>query len=299
MASLSINDNNNSYRILGKSDFVSPPPLPPKERPPLPPKQRYTQRLSSSSINDNTYANMTPFYARFEDEEDLYTAYSVGIDDPPNLPPKEFKSNSSASSSLSTAATQTLSMCDAETQTNEDDFYVLYQDDEDALSFRDEPSFEQSVDVVLLPEERNALFAGGVSPLESPRSSNLTVAMPKWSSSPRQYQHTPVHRLYHSQMHQPMQPQQPQQHQPHTPVTREAFPVDKIGWSVSQLRSLFNQSESADKNVQGYGSPSHSRDVTPIHGSHRLTAHVNKERTPNMYNASHYSDDHSDEESYV
>ena len=118
MASLSINENNNSYR--SKTDITPPPPLPPKERPPLPPKQRYSQRSSVGSINDNTYANI---YPRYDDDDDLYSAFSAdtqshmnafSMENPPHLPPKEFgKSPSSASSSLSTAATQTLSMCDA------------------------------------------------------------------------------------------------------------------------------------------------------------------------------------------
>ena len=113
MASLSINENNNSYR--SKTDITPPPPLPPKERPPLPPKQRYSQRSSVGSINDNTYANV---YPRYDDDDDLYSAFSA---DPPHLPPKETKSPSSASSSLSTAATQTLSMCDA----GKEQFYPL------------------------------------------------------------------------------------------------------------------------------------------------------------------------------
>jgi len=272
MASLSINENNNGYR--SKSDLTPPPPLPPKERPPLPPKQRYSQRSSVGSINDNTYANMTAFYPRFDDDEDLYTAYSVGVDDPPHLPPKETKSPSSASSSLSTAATQTLSMCDAETQTNEDDFY--YQDDEvavdDDLSFRDDLSFDQSgsVDVALPSDDRlSAQLFPVLSPRESPRSSTLAVALPKWSGSPRHYQQ-----------------QQPQQ--PHR--------LSESGENIAQAYSDQPQHPPLHRE------PSHYREShqSHPHHSHRFHPQVGKERSPaNNYNNSHYSDENSDEESYV
>jgi hypothetical protein len=321
MASLSINENNNGFR--SKSDLTPPPPLPPKERPPLPPKQRYTQRSSVGSINDNTYANMTQFYPRFDDDEEIYATYA----DPPHLPPKEPKSPSSASSSLSTAATQTLSMCDAETQTNEDDFY--YNDDDD-LSFRDDLSFDQSgcVDVVLPSDDRmSAHLFPVLSPRESPRSSTtLAVALPKWSGSPRQYQqHLPQlpHRLYHAPSHhlllqqqqqqqQQLQQQQQQQQQlyqqhPQVVVGKDNnFPAEKISWSVSQLRSLFNQdrSESVDTNGSAY-SDQPTRDFRdgqmshPAQPGHRFHPQVGKDRSASVYNNSHFSDENSDEESYV
>lgn len=327
LASLSINDG-----FRSKSDLSAPPPLPPKERPPLPPKQRYVQRSSVGSIHDNTYANMSPFYPRYDDDDDLYTATYNNLE-PPNLPPKEPKSSSSASSSLSTAATQTLSMCDAETQTNEDDFF--YPDDvDDDISFRDDLSFEQSVDAVLHPDDRMSAHLYP-SPRESPRSSTLSVALPKWSASPRPYQpmtpqHQPPqqqpqpHRLFHTSSHhhlfqpphqqqqQQPQPQLLQQHHPHV-VPKENLHGEKISWSVSQLRSLFNQdrSESGETNAAAYPDqhPHHQPLVRdsgghpiPIHRSRYRPQVGGKDRSPSAAytnNNSHFSDDNSDEESYV
>jgi len=266
------NDNNNDYG----TGWVSPPPLPPKERPPLPPKLRGARRLSDASLGDTTYANLTPFYARPEDGDFLYAA---GLDAPPHLPPKEARSPASASSSLSTAATQTLSMCDAETQTHEDDFYVLYRDDEDDGSGWDASPFERSVDGVLLTEEFRA------APPESPRPTAWTV-----SPRPRPHLHAPAHRLYPGPFEQGEARRRPRRDdirasappasRPRSPGTREAFPADKIGWSVSQLRSLFNQSESsaADGVYRADGTP---------------------RRPSRLSDASAYSDDPSDEESYV
>ena len=328
IASLSINDG-----FRSKSDLTAPPPLPPKERPPLPPKQRYSQRSSIGSLHDNTYANMSPFYPRYEDDDDLYTATYNNIE-PPNLPPKEPKSSSSASSSLSTAATQTLSMCDAETQTNEDDFY--YNDDvDDDVSFRDDLSFEQSVDVVLQSDDRMSAHLYP-SPRESPRSSTLSVALPKWSASPRPYHQLPQpplqqqqqqqqqqpHRLFHTSSHhlfqqhqqQPQQQQQHQQqqqlHQHHHPhaVGKDNFHGEKISWSVSQLRSLFNQdrSESGETNAVAYPDQHHPplvRDPIQSINRTRYRPQVGKDRAnaSSAYNnnSSQFSDENSDEESYV
>ena len=86
-----------------------------------------------------------------------------------------------------------------------------------------------------------------------------------------------------------------------------SFQVDKIGWSVSQLRSLFNQdrSESVDTNGSAYSDQQHSRDFRDTQlphaaqPAHRFHPQVGKDQSQSVYNNSHFSDENSDEESYV
>ena len=216
-----------------------------------------------------------------------------------------------------------LSFAFSETQTNEDDFYYVGDDEvvvDDDFSFRDDFDQTGSVDQLLLPPDDriSAHLFPALSPRESPRSSAL--AMPIWSGSPRPYQphatlqqqqHLQPHRLYHSSSHQLLQ-----QQQQHPQVGKDNFHVDKISWSVSQLRSLFNQdrSESGENVAAAYSEqqmlqqqhPPLVRDSSQYrvgsHSAHTARYHpqVGKTASSSAFNnSSHFSNENSDEESYV
>lgn len=138
-----------------------PPPLPPKtERPPLPPKQRIRLTSAAGSSADETYVNadeLRCFEAAMSSGEEqqhlVYPAYTaagarIHVSDvtmrsspslpvAPRLPPKEPSppkkkqlQQRGISKTRISATTQTRTTSNAETQTDETDFYLMYQDEE-------------------------------------------------------------------------------------------------------------------------------------------------------------------------
>ena len=285
--------------------YQNPPPLPPKtERPPLPPKQRI--RLSAM---EDTYVNSAELLRQ---EEDLIfpTYKSTGarihvshnstaildnndrvvIKNPPQLPPKESQQQQSVGSrakkrsvtrivNSSTASTQTRTMKNAETQTDETDFYLMYQDehgnwieepDEDML----EDERERCEDDEDFSESNRSL-----SPdyLPSMTSRHLVYDNPEYlqladsnQGTSHFYEH-PVVSRHGVEMRQAgrrkLDTVQSVPVNSKTKTNVDPIIQGEINWSVSQLRTLFNQGQlspagadnsSSSTNSSGHNSSSSS-----------------------------------------
>ena len=153
-----------------------PPPLPPKtERPPLPPKQRIVRLVEDTYANSEELHRFQQQIQQQQQEEERqhlvypnYTAAGARIQigqsnnsrsGRPSLPPKEKESSTAASSSSSpkkrsvtkiVASTQTRTTRNAETQTDETDFYLMYNEDDEEWQDEDE---DEDVELLADPED--------------------------------------------------------------------------------------------------------------------------------------------------
>ncbi|XP_059082791.1 uncharacterized protein LOC131880234 isoform X3 [Tigriopus californicus] len=302
----------------------NPPPLPPKtERPPLPPKQRI-MRLSA----EDTYVNSDDLKL-LEDEKDSdvlvypnFTPARIHVNPSPvpfvngvkvpQLPPKESASGSESDTprkarrsvtkikGVTAASTQTKTMCNAETQTDETDFYLLYGEDEWEAMLNAEEQMNEDFSEShrsLSPEYYPAFNRG--APLDNPeyishngnRNSVPGHLVNGTSITAPTRNATSVLELRQAGRRK-LEPVQSvpltASHGSGTPVPGKlgvagvagvagVDPViqGEINWSVSQLRSLFNQSGQATANGSQHsptgGGSSSSASSTTSHLGGRFT----------------------------
>ena len=284
------------------------PPLPPKtERPPLPPKQR----ISRLSIEE-TYVNSAELQFQSQQQrqfdstgevvannELVYPNYTgpgariqLSVKSPPQLPPKERGSSSSeenhisstggqmrkkravSKTKISSSGTQTRTMCNAETQTDETDFYLMYPDEEGghwheledeeeegysesnrSMSPEYYPSFSNPEYLQLPPTSTGTGTCSSRTFFESQRPVSAQSAQAAQAAAVRQagrrklepVQSVPLGAVVGGSGGKP-------------PAVPHVDPIiqGEINWSVSQLRTLFNQGQHSPSSGGGSSSSSSS-----------------------------------------
>ncbi|XP_040573451.1 uncharacterized protein [Lepeophtheirus salmonis] len=217
-----------------------PPPLPPKtERPPLPPKQRQRPGIKL----DDTYVNSEEL-RKSEEGGFVYPQYSSGAVHVSTISENNNRGSGSSNSPTTpkkrsvtrivATPTRTKSTRNVETQTEEKDFFSLYSSDSDSLEESEE-------------DARNLIDYTPHHRFQSDYYHPIPVShyVDQRSLSP--------HRFSNSTNN--------------TPDRRRIEPTNdpliqgEINWSVSQLRSFFNQGQQKQNSIPV---PQYS----PVHHSH-------------------------------
>lgn len=286
------NESNTSVSVL-----PPPPPLPPKtERPPLPPKQRIRLTI------DDTYANSEELNRQNQESESelvypnytsarIHVSHEVSLtnSNPPQLPPKETQKKSVTR--IGDAATQTRTMRNAETQTDETDFYLMYPEDEDDEYENEEEGDEDEEDVKHMQKEEDFCESNrSLSPDYYPSFHRTTLMDSLQINSPSQMithrnPTTPTNAIFTKrpssttsttrqvEMRQAGRRKlEPVQSVPVMPkkISNSSDPIiqGEINWSVSQLRTLFNSQHSPNGGGSQSSSSSSSGHQFQLHHNH-------------------------------
>eukprot|EP00090_Calanus_glacialis_P001956 TRINITY_DN11459_c0_g1_i1.p1 TRINITY_DN11459_c0_g1~~TRINITY_DN11459_c0_g1_i1.p1 ORF type:complete len:1431 (-),score=227.73 TRINITY_DN11459_c0_g1_i1:552-4844(-) len=328
------------------SKETPPPLPPKTERPPLPPKQRSRRSTEQESSDDQTYVNSAELRHNRnrtklnlntsvnnhqqsssdekESTEFVYGSYYSGkggtkvsvpviqetkdIRDkvnPPSLPPKETRVaevsetkqvKKKGVTSTRIVGTNVKPMKSVETQTDENDFYLMYPDER-----HEEESFNNT-DSEYSPESNRSIspdYGGNGAPyFRTPDKAEYYLGANTLFERPVSAQSVGLRQAGRRKL-EPVQS---------VPVRNHNDPVitGEINWSVSQLRTLFNQglqSQNAEQTMYsdnvhdpGYRSPNRKQML-----ERRLNFHSEMAgggNYSNMYNPDNQQTD-SDQESYV
>ena len=302
--------------VFDESDMTHthPPPLPPKtERPPLPPKQR------TRHANEETYANSEelksqkfgPFDGAEPRSQIYQTSYSGAAKiqisgertgSAPQLPPKDEygripdKRSRKSITKIVNTSTQTKTMRNAETQTDETDFYLMYLDEDGNWQEEDEEPEADQAGFIHLKEESRSISpsynrdhhppdllrstekVSSRYPLQNQRSFPSTTASSTEATTPKR---TIVELRQAGRRHlEPMQSvpllkpdlsANKKKSEPTTSANVDPIIQGEINWSVSQLRTLFNQGQQSPGEASLTSSSNSSNHNPSNYSNHKFT----------------------------
>lgn len=335
-----------SLRQYEVTKEAPPPIPPKTDRPPLPPKQRSRRSTEHESSDDQTYVNSlelrqnrnktrlnitspvsTPVQSNRqssseerESSEFVYGSYfsargstkvSVPVihesEFPPALPHKEVKTPERSESNMkkrqvtSTKIVSTTKMMKSvETQTDESDFVILYPDERG-----DDDSFNHT-DSEYSPESNRSISPDYMGPVQDYRETYLRSQ----DQSEFYLDSNPIFERPVSAQSVKLRQAGRRKLEPvqSVPVRSPADPViaGEINWSVSQLRTLFNQGlqaqSSLDSNPDQYRSNRQSMIEPRRMNYHNISANYSNiygtDNQSNLYSTDNQHTD-SDQESYV